>query len=190
MHPLKLLLGIICICLSLPFRAEADTIVPVPLTSPVFIPLELDPVVTFIGKAFNFPAERTIDFTPNLNQEFILFEPVISLNEFGFRFTVGARARDGLASMTGSFPPSPDPTFVNEVPVFPRGTTSLALFDIAIPSETGNRMFSITSTDLDGDIHPAELGLSAVPEPSTAILGLTAVLIGIGSVLWRRSRHS
>ena len=32
--------------------------------------------------------------------------------------------------------------------------------------------------------------VTTVPEPSTGILGITAALIGIGTVLWRRPRHS
>src|SRR5688572_24223077 len=87
-------------------NVAADPIVlPLPLDSPVSVDLSQNPVVTF-GK-------RTIDFSPNLSQEFINFLPALSPVSAGvFRVTFGVRARDGLAQLTGSIPQSVDPTFV------------------------------------------------------------------------------
>ena len=159
----------------LAIAAYSAVIVPLPLSSPVFINLNLDPVVT-IGT-------RTIDFTPNLGQEFIHFLPAFATDLSGtygfpaFRETVGLRARDGLASLSGAFPPSPDPLFANVLPGFIPGTTDLILFDLIIAGY--GTPFSFTMTDLDGDI-ANPMFASPIPEPSTALLLLVS-LIGIGT---------
>ena len=180
----------VCLCLLSTIRAQADSIVTVPLASPVYISLEADPVVRFTNGITDV---RIIDFTPNLGQEFILFEAVAPsfsgpMPATGFRFTIGARARDGLASITGNFPPSSDPTFTNAVPTgFTVGTTDLLLFDLVIAG--GNVPFSITLTDVDGDGHPANFA-TPVPEPTALALALTAALAVVGMAYRSRNKHN
>ena len=111
----------------------------------MFVSLTTNPVVT-IGS-------RTIDFSNNVGQQFIDFEAMVLdvSNLYGntaYRVTLGLRARDGLSSLTGSLPGSPDPTFGNKLPNFAAGTTDLILFDTII-SGSGTPFF-ITPTDLRG----------------------------------------
>jgi hypothetical protein len=112
----------VCLCLFSTIRAQADSIVTVPLASPVHISLEADPVVRFTNGITDV---RIIDFTPNLGQGFILFEAVGPstsgpMPATGFRFTIGARARDGLASITGKFAPLIPPTNASQASLLAR----------------------------------------------------------------------
>ncbi len=179
MRGLKLSLVGFCSCSFLALSAQASLIViPVPLTSPVAIPLGANPDITIGNLA--------IDFSPFLSQEFIDFTPLTSVGPFGYRITVGDRARDGLASLTGIFPSSPDPTFVNALPGFTNGTTDLLLFDLVI---SGSGVpFSITLTDLDGDVRVAQFS-TPIPEPATVVL-LTTSAVGLVwfARRWRRRR--
>jgi len=149
-------------------EAAADSIVvPHPLESPVSIDLSSNPVVTF--------GTRTIDFTPFLDQQFINFLPVGStLSETAplFRFTIALRARDGLADLTGMFPPSPVSGFVNQVPSFNHGTMNLLAFDVIIPGS--GTPFSVFLKDLRGASNTATFG-SPVPEPTSLLLVATAL---------------
>ena len=175
-----------CCCLFFNVIAHADpVIIPTPLSSPVFISLTTNPVIQVGG--------RTIDFSSNLaaNQKFIAFQ-VLPFPEYPggsvIRYTLGIRARDGLASLSGIFPQSPDPSFNNTLPVFSAGTTDLILFDWIIPQS--GTPFSITLPDLNGDRHTATF-LTNVPEPATIFLlgtGLTGVAAGIQKR--RRARQS
>lgn len=176
MRSLKLSLVAFCFCTFWALSAQASPIVvPLPLTSPVFISLADNPIVT-IGT-------RTIDFSPNLSQEFIDFTPVGSPDSsFGVRDTVGVRVRDGLASISGIFPASPDPSFVNALPAFINGTTDLLLFDLVIPSG----QFSITLTDLEGDVHTAQFAVT--PEPATGVVLLSVGAVRLVWFAWRRRR--
>ncbi len=155
-------------------KAVADPIVfPLPLDSPVSVDLSVHPVVT-IG-------ERTVDFTPFLNQEFINFLWAVVPVSSGWRHTIGLRARDGLTQLTGSFPPSPDPMFVNQVPMFTDDTRmNLLAFDVIIP--TGGIPFSVSFIDTDGDARTAEFA-SPVPEPASLLL------VGSGLALLARARR-
>jgi PEP-CTERM motif len=184
MHRTNLLLAACC-CLFFTVIAHADpVIVPAPLDSPVFVSLTANPVVQ-VG-------DRTVDFTSVLaaNQEFIAFQ-VLPFPEYPgggvIRYTMGIRARDGLVSLSGVFPQSPDPSFTNTLPVFSMGTTDLILFDWII-AQSGTP-FSITLTDLNGNVHTA-MFLTAVPEPATIFLlgtGLAGVAAGIKR---RRAKQS
>jgi hypothetical protein len=176
MRRLNLLLAACC-CLFFTAIAHADpVIIPAPLASPVFVSLTANPVVR-VG-------DRTIDFTPNLNQEFIafLFLPNQTPGASVVRYTLGIRARDGLAALSGVFPPSPDPSFQNILPVFSVGTTDLILFDWII-TENGTP-FSVTLIDLNGDRHPATFPTN-VPEPATLLL-LGTGLAGIAARIKKR----
>jgi hypothetical protein len=171
-----------CCCLFFTVIAHADTvIIPAPLDSPVFVSLTANPVIQ-VG-------DRTIDFTSVLaaNQEFIAFQ-VLPYPEYPgggvIRYTMGIRARDGLASLSGVFPQSPDPSFNNTLPVFSMGTTDLIFFDWII-AQSGTP-FSITLTDLNGDTHTARF-LTAVPEPATIFL-LGTGLAGVAAGIKRRRR--
>jgi hypothetical protein len=141
-------------------NAAADPIlVPLPIDSPVGIDLNANPVVTF--------GTRTIDFTPNLSQEFIAFLAFVTQVTGGFRNTIGIRARDGLSELTGDFPPSPDPAFVNQVPTFNIGTTNLMAFDVLIPG--WGTPFAVSLVDQDGDRHSAMFS-NPIPEPTSLLL--------------------
>jgi hypothetical protein len=155
--------------------ALADPIViPFPVESPVSVDLAVTPVVT-IGT-------RTIDFTPNLNQEFIAFLPFGAEVSHGtFRNTLAVRARDGLVELSGQFPRSPDPGFVNQVPLFDFGTTNLLVFDVIIPGWGTD--YGILVVDRNGDRHTANFS-NPVPEPTSVLL------VGSGAaMLWVRARR-
>ena len=160
--------------------AGADPIqIPLPLESPVSTDLNVDPVVTF--------GTRTIDFTPNLNQEFIAFLIAVTPVTTGFRNTIGARARDGLFQLSGSFPASGDTTFVNQLPTFSVGTTKNRIaFDLIIPGCC--TPFSVSLLDINRDSHAAEFSPDPVPEPASGgYLGGTGLAL-LGSVRRRRDR--
>lgn len=163
------------VLLSATHMASADPIViPFPVESPVSVDLAATPVVT-IGT-------RTIDFTPNLNQEFIAFLPFGAEVSHGtFRTTLAVRARDGLVDLTGMFPPSPDPGFVNQVPLFNFGTMNLLFFDVIIPGWGTN--YGVLVVDRNGDRHTANFSTPA-PEPTSLLL------VGSGvAMLWVRARR-
>ena len=172
MRKSNLIVGLCTVSFSL--AIQASTIISLPLNTPVFVSLTADPIVT-VGI-------RTIDFTPNLGQQFIGFffvtTDVSSL--YGgtptYRETLGLRARDGLASLGGTFPLSPDPGFSNTLPVFTAGTTDLILFDLIVPGS--GTLFTVTQTDLTGATTPGQFR-TPTPEPGAIYLcgaGLLALL--------------
>jgi len=142
-----------------PIPLADPIVVSLPLNSPVSIDLAATPVVTF--------GTRTIDFTDNLDQQFIAFLPFITDVPDGFRNTLAVRARDGLSALTGVFPPSPDPGFVNQVPGFAFGTTHLLAFDVIVPG--WGTPYSVSLTDAGGIRHSAEFS-NPVPEPTSVLL--------------------
>ncbi|HEU4510826.1 MAG TPA: PEP-CTERM sorting domain-containing protein [Pyrinomonadaceae bacterium] len=166
--PLVLLFLVMCAA-----SVRADPVfISVPLNSPVFVSLETNPVVT-VGP-------RTIDFTPFLNQEFIHF--VFLQQSFGtatqpeYRLTLALRARDGLASLSGVIPLSPDSSFVNTLPVFTVGTSDLILFDLIVAGY--GTPFTITFIDTNGDTRLAEFS-TPVPEPATVLLLATGLFAAV-----------
>ena len=137
---------------------------PLPLDSPVSIDLTINPIVTF--------GTRTIDFTSSLNQEFIAFLIAVTPVGGDYRNTVGVRARDGLSQLSGAFPPSPDPMFVNQLPTFTPGTMNLLAFDLVIPDCCTR--FSVSLVDLNGDSHHADFS-NPTPEPATIFLAASGL---------------
>ena len=183
MRPITLAL-VFLFSLFYSISAQADpVVVPLPLDSPVAISLTANPVVT-IGT-------RTIDFTSSLDRTFIHFTPVV--RELGgaspsgvYRITVGLRSHDGLASLTGIFPQSPDPVFVNTLPVFSVGTKELLLFDLLI---TGHDVpYQFTLTDINGNTGTASFR-TPIPEPATMFL-LGTGLAGVGAAARRKKRRA
>lgn len=166
------------------WHAGADPIqIPLPLNSPVEVNLDLDPVVTF--------GTRTIDFTPNLDQEFIAFLiaqtpwTTSTGGERDWRNTLGIRARDGLQQLSAVFPVSPDPLFSNQLPSFTAGTTNLIAFDWIIPGCC--TQFSVTLIDAGGTTHTADFA-NPVPEPATLLLTGSALAL-LAGVRRRRNRR-
>ena len=163
--------------LLVPTDAGADPIqIPLPLNSPVSIDLTINPIVTF--------GTRTIDFTSSLNQEFIDFLIAVTPVGSDYRNTVGVRARDGLSQLSGVFPLSPDPTFVNQLPTFTPGTMNLLAFDLVIPNCCTR--FSVSLVDLNGDSHNADFS-NPVPEPATFFLAASGLALLAKRRRWNRA---
>lgn len=167
--------------MSAPIAAPAQAVISWPLSAPTHVDLNSTPIVSL--------GTNTIDFTPYLGQQFIgfQFQTLIQSNTVIYGFAM--RARDGLASFTGHFPASIDPSFPNLDPPFTVGSTDLFLFDV---KTFIGQPVSFDMTDLNGVPHTAnfQAGPSAtVPEPSTWMMMLTGFIV-VGVTARKRSRLS
>jgi hypothetical protein len=104
-----------------------------------------------------------------------------------WRNTIGIRARDGLQQLSGPFPASPDPAFVNALPSFTPGTTDLIAFDWIIPGCC--TYFSFSILDGDGTTRLARFSNPA-PEPATLLLTGSALALLAGTRKRRKRRST
>lgn len=154
---------------------HAQAVISWPLSAPTHVDLSVTPIVTLGG--------RTIDFTPNLSQQFIGFQFQTDVSQPGVTiFGFAARARDGLASFTGHFPASVDPLFPNTDPPFTFGSTDLFLFDVQVFG--AGQTLSFDMTDLNGVPHTANFqtrgGIMVAPEPSAlALMAVGLLALGV-----------
>jgi hypothetical protein len=159
---------LVAAALLLPSVSSAQFTHPLPLNSPITVDLGTTPVVT-VGP-------RTEDLSPFLANQFMSFLWWVNIEPAGFRLTLATRARDGLASFVGVFPPS-GTSFVNQVPTFTVGSDDLYMWDVIVPGY--GRDVSWTITDLNGAVRTATLS-TPVPEPSAyamVAIGLAAIMI-------------
>jgi hypothetical protein len=156
---------------------EADPIrIPLPLDVPVSVDIRANPVVTF--------GQRTIDFSGNLDQQFVAF--LISQGPVGldYRSTVAIRARDGLQELSGVFPPSFNPRFANQLPTYTIGTTDLIAFDLYF---TGCcTRYSVSLVDGYGIRRNSEF--ATAPEPASLVLAASGLALALGARRRRRAR--